>query len=63
MGDPPRHSETEEDGGVEVGRGAAGGTRRRPSLLGGVLVIAIAIGMVVLIVTLHLTGTLGPGSH
>jgi hypothetical protein len=32
-------------------------------LLGGILVVAIAIGLVGLIVILHLTGTLGPGAH
>jgi hypothetical protein len=63
MGHPRRHSNTEEDVGLEGARGEAGGTRRRPSLFGGILVIAIAIGIVVLMVILHLTGTLGPGSH
>jgi putative copper export protein len=28
-----------------------------------VLAIALAIGLVVLVVVLHLTGTLGPGDH
>lgn len=63
MGDPPRHPETEDDGAVEIDEGPAGGTRRRRSVLGGVLVIAVAIGLVVLIVILHLMGTLGPGAH
>ena len=63
MGDPPRRSEPEEDAGAEADLGATGGTRRRLSMLGGILVIAIAIALVVLIVFLHLTGTLGPGGH
>jgi hypothetical protein len=32
-------------------------------MLGGILAIAIAIALVVLIVLLHLTGTIGPGAH
>ena len=63
MGDPPRRSEPEEDADAEADRGETGGTRRRLSMLGGILVIAIAIALVVLIVFLHLTGTLGPGGH
>jgi hypothetical protein len=63
MDDPPRHSEPEEDAGVEASRGATGGTRRWLSMLGGILVITIAMALVVLIVLLHLTGTLGPGAH
>jgi len=63
MGDPTRHSEPGEDAGVGADRGAAGGTRRRVSMLGGILVIAIAIALVVLMVLLHFTGTLGPGVH
>ena len=62
MGESPRHPEDEEDAGM-ADRGPAGGARSRPSLLGGILVIAITIGLVVLIVILHLTGTLGPGAH
>jgi len=63
MGDPPRRSEPEEDAGVETDREATGGARRRLPMLGGILVIAIAIALVALMVLLHLTGTLGPGVH
>jgi hypothetical protein len=62
MGDPPRNSEPEDDT-VEADRGAVSGTRRRLSMLGGILIIVIAIALVVLMVLLHLTGTLGPGVH
>lgn len=59
----PATSEPEEDACMQVDRGAAGGTRRRLSMLRVILVIAIAIALVVLIVLLHLTGTIGPGIH
>jgi TctA family transporter len=62
LGEPPRHPQT-EDPGIDGLTGTARGTRRRRSLLGGILVIAIAIGLVALIVLLHLTGTVGPGAH
>jgi hypothetical protein len=63
MDESPRHHEDEEDAGMADRGPPAGGTRSRPSLLGGILVIAITIGLVVLIVILHLTGTIGPGAH
>jgi hypothetical protein len=62
MDDRPHHFES-EDADVEAGRGTASGTRRRMSMLGGILAIAIAIALVVVFVLLHLTGTLGPEGH
>ena len=63
MGDPPRHSEPEEDGGARAERGAVTGKRRWLSRLVGIIVIAMAIALVGLMVFLHLNGTLGPGTH
>ena len=59
MADPPRSPETEEDTGVGSDRGAASGTPRWVFVLG----IIIAIALVMMIVFLHLTGTLGAGVH
>lgn len=59
MADPPRSPETDNDTGVGPDRGAAPGTRRWAFVLG----IMIAIAVVVLMVVLHVTGTLGPGAH
>jgi hypothetical protein len=63
MGDPPDLPEPEEDAGAESDLEAARGIRRRLPMLGGILVIVIAIALVVLLVVLHLTGTIGPGTH
>ncbi|HEX9410682.1 MAG TPA: hypothetical protein VF986_03180 [Actinomycetota bacterium] len=59
MADPSRSPETKEDTGVGPNQGAASRTPRWVLVLG----IIIAIALVVLIVLLHLTGTLGPGVH
>jgi hypothetical protein len=56
MSDPPPHPDIDDDT----------GDRRAPtarSRLLRVLGITIAIALVVLLVVLHLTGTLGPGDH
>jgi hypothetical protein len=59
MADPPRHPGTEEDTGVRPDRGASRPAPRWAIVLG----IIIAIALVVLMVVLHLAGTLGPGAH
>ena len=56
MADPPSYPDTGDDNGD---RGSATGTSRWVPVLG----IIIAIGLVLLFVVLHLTGTLGPGAH
>lgn len=60
---PPRFPDTEEGTGVGHHRRGATRKRRWPSILGKIIAIAIAVGFVVLIVLLHLTGTFGPGVH
>jgi hypothetical protein len=50
---------TGDDTPVEPGRGSATGTPR----WGTVLAIVIAVGLVLLLLVLHLTGVLGPGGH
>jgi hypothetical protein len=59
MADPPRSPETEGHSGQGLGRGPA---RSKPRWVIG-LGIAMAIGLFVLIVLLHVTGTIGPGAH
>jgi hypothetical protein len=58
MADPP-HYNTDEDTGAASDRGAPSGKSRWVSVLG----FSIAIGLVLLLVVLHLTGILGPGAH
>jgi hypothetical protein len=58
MTDPPRHPGTDEDGGPAP-EGPPGGAPRRKVVLG----VTIAIAVLVLIILLHLTGTIGPGAH
>ncbi len=59
MADPPRSPETDDDAGRGPDRGAA---NRRPRWV-FVLGIIVAIALVGLMIFLHLSGTLGPGTH
>jgi len=58
MTDPPRHPGTNEDDGPAP-KGPPGGAPRGKVVLG----VTIAIALLVLIILLHLTGTIGPGAH
>ena len=58
MSDPPRHPGTDGNGGPGP-EGSPGGASRRMVVLG----VTIAIALLAAIVLLHLTGTIGPGSH
>jgi hypothetical protein len=57
--DPDRSRDTGDETGRGPGRGSATGAPRWVSVLG----IVIAVGLVVLLFVLHLTGVLGPGAH
>jgi hypothetical protein len=57
MTDPPRHPGTDGNGGP--GPEGPGGASRWRVVLG----VTIAIALLVLIVLLHATGTIGPGAH
>jgi hypothetical protein len=59
MADPPSYPDTGDDTGVGPDPGSATSTPRWVPVLG----IVIAIGVVLLLVFLHLTGVLGPGAH
>jgi hypothetical protein len=58
MTDPPRHPGTVGNGGPGP-EGSPGGASGWRVVLG----VTIAIALLVLIVLLHLTGTIGPGAH
>jgi hypothetical protein len=58
MIDPPRHPGTDGDGGPAP-EGPPGSPPRWKVVLG----VTIAIALLVLIILLHLTGTIGPGAH
>lgn len=61
MGDPQPHPDPGEDRRTQTDRGAMGGSRGRIPV--GVFALALGIALLVLMVVLHLTGTIGPGSH
>jgi hypothetical protein len=58
MTDPPRRPGTDGDDGPAPA-GPPGGASRWKIVLG----VTIAIALLVVIVLLHLTGTIGPGAH
>jgi hypothetical protein len=57
MADPPRHPDTSK----ETARDR-GSTDARPRWVIALAILS-AVALVVLLVVLHLTGTLGPGAH
>jgi hypothetical protein len=59
MEDPRRSGETEGD----APKGPAGGAAKPRSRWGLFLAIVIVVALLGLIVYLHLTGALGPGTH
>jgi hypothetical protein len=59
MAEPPRSPETEHGAGKGRDRGPDSGPPRWMLLLG----IFVAIALLGLIIFLHLSGTLGPGTH
>jgi hypothetical protein len=59
MAYPPPDPDGGDNTGVGPSRGSATSTPRWVPVLG----IVIAIGLVLVLVVLHLTGVLGPGAH
>jgi hypothetical protein len=59
MAHPPPYPDSGDDTGVGSDRGSTTGTPRWVSVVG----IIIVIGLLVLFVVLHLTGTFGPGAN
>jgi hypothetical protein len=56
---PPHYPDTGDDSGMDSDRIPATGAPRWISVVG----IIVAIGLVLLLVVLHLTGVIGPGAH
>ncbi len=59
MAELPQHPDTDDHIGVGSDRGSTANARRWVAVVG----ISIAIVAVLLMVVLHLTGTIGPGAH
>ena len=59
MADPPPYPDTGDDTGAGPDRGATTGAPRWVSVVG----IIVAIVLVLLVVVLHLSGSVGPGAH
>lgn len=59
VADPPPYPDPSGDTGAGPGRGSSDGTPRWVFVVG----IVIAVGLLLLIVVLHLTGTISPGVH
>ena len=59
MAAPPPYLDTGDDTGARPDRGSTTGTPRWVSMVG----VAVAVGLVLLLVVLHLTGSIGPGAH
>ena len=59
MANLPPYPDSNDDSGVGTGQGSPPATPRWVAVLG----MIIAIGLVLLFVVLHLTGSIGPGAH
>jgi hypothetical protein len=59
MAHPPPYPGSGDDSGTESDRGSTGGAPRWVSVVG---IIAFVV-LVLLMVVLHLTGVIGPGTH
>jgi hypothetical protein len=59
MAHPPPYPDSGDAADVNPYRRHAGGTPRWVSAVG----IGVVVGLLLLVVVLHLTGTIGPGAH
>jgi hypothetical protein len=58
MAELPHHPDSDEDSGLEPDRGSSARTRRRTYLF-----VVFGVALVLLMVVLHLTGVVGPGTN
>jgi len=59
MADPPPYPDTGDDTGAGPDRGPTTGAPRWVSVVG----IIVAVAVLLLVVVLHLSGSVGPGAH